>query len=309
MKTVGILSNLHEKCGSADHGRYLAKELRHYYNVLLSDKGPELSGCDVVIINWHPARIKLTDEMVRGFQRLGSKVIVIYQNTLGVNTVERISSLDLADAVITHEPISRPTEVIPVGIWIVKGLAEKVEPMIGTAGFPFPWKQLEITAGVAKSLGVKYRLMAPYYDYDKEAEDLPGYIKGISDILGPLADIHNEWLPVEDVIRELSECAVNVFWFNSQGLGALQGQSGSVRIGLAARRPIIISRHRKFTTLFPYEDELYIADTVEQVREFAEGILQAPEKAKRPKRILSEMGWPAAGRKHAVLIERLTNGA
>ena len=54
--------------------------------------------------------------------------------------------------------------------------------------------------------------------------------------------IETDWLPEEDVARILSWASVNVFYYTRPA----NGISGAVRMGLAARRPTIVSNHSQF---------------------------------------------------------------
>jgi hypothetical protein len=309
LKTVGILSNLAEKDGPADHARYLRDELVKYYDVMLTNDWPAMGAWapTVVIVNWHEGWGTPTTDDVENLKRRGAKVIAIFHNTRGQETKIPGGFLDRVDAIITHEPIDsngRWVEFIPVAVWEGLVLSEGRVPMIGTAGFPFKWKRPDVVVDTAIQLGVMCRLIAPAYPVP-EAQWAVADVPALIARLGSLSDVRTDWMSVEFVIRLLAQCTVNIFWFDSQSVADEFGQSGSVRLGISACRPTIISRHRKFRTLMPYADEFYIADTVEQVVEFAEEILISPETARRPNRIVKEMGWTASGLKHRDLIERL----
>jgi hypothetical protein len=80
-------------------------------------------------------------------------------------------------------------------------------------------------------------------------------------------------------------------------------------MGLAARRPIIISTHRKFRDILEnYSDEVYVARTEDEVYKHASDILQsiavgAPVRV--PKRILEDQGWPRVAKLYSDLIQRV----
>jgi hypothetical protein len=175
------------------------------------------------------------------------------------------------------------------------------EPMIGTAGFPFPWKRPDLAAEVAKQKGMKFRFIAPRSDQ----MNTDAFVDGICGHLGTLCELYRGWIAKEEVVTMLSTCTLNIFWYQSQCFEDQLGQSGSVRMGVGAGRPLIISRHRKMRTLFPYEDELYICGTEADVWKAADEILADPEKAKRPNRVLKDMGWERTGQMLRDLVHGL----
>jgi hypothetical protein len=119
-----------------------------------------------------------------------------------------------------------------------------------------------------------------------------------------------EFLPIEEVVRSLSGCTLNIFWYQHIAGDDNAGQSGSVLMGVAARRPMIVSRHRKLAHVAAYEDEIYVADTEEQVYELASEIVSRLKEGlpvKRPERIVDDMSWTGAGEKYRKLIRTVAN--
>ena len=300
---VGILTNVHPKCGNAEYARDLCHYLSQLCEVKITDKVAELLPADAVIINHHPSRVALTIEILDKIKFANAKSIVILQNSYEGEFTSDIV-LKMADAVVAHEPMKGDREVIyiPHGIPIVADLRQPTIPRIGVAGFAFNWKRFDVTAEVARNLGVKCRIVTAQADIC----DTRNFIQGLVGHLGDLAEISNQWLETGEVVRMLSECTLNIFWYQSKTSEDEMGQTGSARLGVAARRPMIISRHRKFRTLLPYEDEFYIADTEADVNRMAKEILANPERAKRPNRVIEEMGWDKTAQQYLDLIERVT---
>jgi hypothetical protein len=297
---VGILTNLHAKCGNAEYGRDLYRALSGLCEVKIADTIQELLPTDAVIVNHHPARVKLSMEILDKIRWEGAKSVVLFANSFDTEFTSDIV-LKSADAVVANEPMTGDREVvyIPMGIPVVDELQPVGEPRIGVAGFAFPWKRFDVTAEVAKTMGVKCRIVSAIADI----QDTSLFLQALNGHLGSLAEIQTNWLSSEEIVRLLSECTLNIFWYQSQSYADQEGQTGSARLGVAAKRPMIISRHRKFRTLLPYEDEFYIADTEEQVNEMARQILLAPEQAKRPNRVMQDMGWNTVAKKWLDLIE------
>lgn len=301
---IGIYTNTTQKCGNAEDARYLRDYLQGYYadEIAYSDNLTHLYDRDVVIINWHSAVVSFNEVNAQELKNRGIKSIMILQNS-GEHIIYKHHDpmLPLIGALVAHEDMGPEVTYIPVGIPIVSDLQEPTEIRIGTAGFPFKWKRFDVVAEAAKKLNVKCCLIAPTYD----GINTDSYIEGIRQHIPELAEIRRAWHSIEEVVRLLSQCTVNIFWFQSDNPVEELGQSGSVRMGIAAGRPTIISTHRKFRTLFPYEDELYIARTEEELHVMVKEIITNPEKAKRPKRILQDMGWPTVAKQYKELIESL----
>lgn len=313
---VGIISNWDLQCGNAADARDMQRELEREFEVVgLSPnfefvrRQLEHEKLDVAIVNWHPARVAASAEDIRWLKAHGAKTILKLQNSTDQYTfaVQNGDILSEADVVLTHEHCTFSSEkvreeVIPVGIPVVKDLPEPYPASwIGTAGFPFPWKRFDVVAEAAKKFGVRCRLIVPKSDQ----MDTDTFVKGLAGHLGELADVHTAWHSTEAVVRMLAECTVNIFWFESKQPEDKLGQSGSVKMGLAAGRPTVISRHRKLRTLFPYEDELYICQQEGDVYRAVEEILADPERAKKPKRLLEELGWERVGEQYRTLVREL----
>jgi glycosyltransferase involved in cell wall biosynthesis len=306
MKTVWLLTNLHEKCGVAEYGRDLRDELAKYYRLVVDDS---LEKVDLVLVNWHNARLTVEPQHVRNWQRKGAKVVIILHNSFsGI----RIGSADkdilaTADAVVAHEPMV--FDVAPKRFFYIKHglpvveLYKKCEDMIGTAGFPFPWKRMELVADVAKRLGVKCLIIAP-----KHEETDTEMLDQIEKYMAPWVTIIREWLPKEKVVQLLSRCKLNIFWFQEKSLADQLGQSGSVLMGVAAGRPMILSNYRKFRVLLTeYREEFYVAPTREDIYYQAKDIFSLPETSlRKPKLSRMQMSWPVIGEQYRTMIEEVT---
>ncbi len=302
---IGLLTNQHTHCGIAEYGRDLVSYLSDYYNVHSSSSLQELIDGypKVILVNWQPVRTTMTVPMVKAVQAAGIKVIVIFHDscewTYGYSDNDMLAC---ADAVVAHEKLASELklDVIPFGIPLVDNLPVPSEPKVGVAGFPFPWKRFDVVVSAAAKFGIKCCMIAPQHEYFDSA---PFIAKTRKD-LGSLAEIYTDWLPTEMVVKLLASCTLNIFWFESQIREDQVGQSGSVRLGIAARRPVIISAHRKFKTLLPYLDEIYMATTEEVVFQYVAQILRG-EHVKRPNRILDDMGWNRTAEMYRELIERI----
>jgi hypothetical protein len=314
MRNVGILTTTHPNCGLPIHAADLCRELgKHHRCVILSAKPSDAvqADLDVVIINYHEGRMPyLTPNHIREIQASGKRVILIHHNSfvLGCDSFrgELVAPLyPVADAVVTHEPTAEGSVFIPLGIPEVNDLCElNGQPTVGTAGFPFPWKRTDVVVESACRTGSIANLICPRH----EGLAIPPPEGEWRQRLGDHLRLTTKFLPVDTVVRILSTSWLNIFWFQSLDPGDALGQTASARLGLAARRPVIFSRHRKFCTLFPYEDELYFAKTEEEVYATAAKILEdiaAGRLVKQPNRVLAEQGWTKCGEMYAELVEKV----
>lgn len=113
------------------------------------------------------------------------------------------------------------------------------ELSVGCAGIPFSGKGHFEAVAVAKELDCKVRLVIP--DTHHTAPVAEDY-RGICDDTGIPCEILTGWPTEEEVIRFLSRSTANVFFYTRPA----NGVSGAVRLGLAARRPVIVSDHSQF---------------------------------------------------------------
>ena len=299
MKRVHIITNTDERCGNAEYARDLAEQLRCWYNVSLGGYS-QAWGSDVVIYNWHPAVVICQTADIRRLQEGNCKVIIIHQNSQEHGEAELFR---VADAVVAHEPMTGDkVRYIPHGIPVVDDLVKVPDRKIGTAGFPFSWKRMDVAAKAAKQFGLKFMAVAPEYPgVNTDLEVRKMLATGVD------AEITRTWLPTEEVVRRLSGCMINIFWFQSESIHDQIGQTGSARMGVAAQRPMIISRHRKFRTMLHiYEPELYVADSEEDVYRLVGEILEDYDSADRPIRQYGNENWSETGEMYRNLIEELT---
>jgi glycosyltransferase involved in cell wall biosynthesis len=307
---IGILTNIEESCGNAAYARHLHKNLEKYYAVRRSTNINDFDGGDVVIVNYHPAVVHVTIDDLKNVKTKGMKSIIILQNSFeGDPKIDEGNLLSFADAIVAHEPMeSDKIKYIPHGIVELElppitldDVKSKADMFIGTAGFPFAWKRFDVVAEACKKFNKPCLMVAPRSAHENTAEA----ITAIAGHQGPLAHIHREWLAEEEVIGYLSRCVLNIFWYQSKNQDDTLGQTGSARMGISAKRPMIISKHRKFRTLFDYEDELYIAEKEEDVYKYVDEILTNQKVSKKPNRIFKDMGWSKTSEMYKELIESL----
>ena len=171
---------------------------------------------------------------------------------------------------------------------------------VGTAGFAFPSKRLDVTVKAASRYDVRAVVISPAHPTCNAVPIYTDLLRTHSNL-----DLCTAWLTQEEVIRRLAQCAVNVYCSDEVGN---PGQSGAVRMLVAARRPTVIRRCHKTESLYPYEDELYFVNNENEVYDVVGDILgkiSRGEPVKRPTRIMNEQGWREVGRQFRYLITEL----
>lgn len=311
MRRIAIVTNLHPNCGNYTFARDLKVQLDKYYEVeLFEDCMAVPPGFSCCIINYHPARVALSQDRIANVAAQGAIPVVVYQNTPPSRDLGPDSwILAHAAVVVTHEPIGAENSCyIPVGILEVDDLPEfdRSQPItIGTAGFPFPWKGFDAVVGLAKNLGVKARIIAPPYPGHNFAFAQDAWRAMLGDDLTLVTDFIDE----KEVARQLALNAFNVYAFESISPDDTLGQSGSARMGVAAQRPLILSKHPKLRTLREFEGSYYGYGAGEgSLLEVATRVLYYVEHRlpmRYPGEIVRSTGWSVTGRMYRDLIERL----
>jgi hypothetical protein len=307
---VAIVSNFEDRCGNGQYAMRLQAELlKRFDNVDRWEACPE-GDYDAVIINWHPPVLGFTREQVDRLRGQGCKVILIVQESQPHYGLTPDSTFLAVDAVVAHEPCvfggHQPNfRFIHHGAMDCDKFlhAHAVFPMVGTAGFSFRGKRMDITIKAANAIGGRAMLIVPSH---KSFDPRPMWEEWKAMIPGDRLLLDTEWHPDSYVIQQLSQCTMNVYAAD-EGVIA-PGQSGSARMLIAARRPTIIRRCRKTSALLPYKDELYFATSEAHVYDLAREIwanIQAGNAVKIPHRVAIETSWSAVGKQFADLVEEL----
>jgi hypothetical protein len=301
---VGVITNVGEACGIAQYGEDLIRELGVHFAV---NTLKTIEEYDVVIVNWHPAKVNLDVILIERWQAAGCKVIVLVHNSSeGMVVPYARDILATADAVVAHEPVEFRGNVkrfqhIELGIPEVDVQALLHSYSIGTAGFAFAHRQFDMVVDFAEEFNMLANIICPPYPCHIDPDELE---KKWLAKLGTHLHMIKTFMPREFVVKTLANSLMNIFWFESQKANDDLGQSGSVRMGIAAQRPVILSRSRKFRTLFPYEDELYFCNNREEAHRAVEEILKT-DKPRIPKRVMQDQAWSRVALDWVDLIEEV----
>lgn len=226
-------------------------------------------GWPIIHLNYHAAlHSAWTPEWVAHFEvKRNARVIVTYHDT-GVPNSEQCQRLyDVASEFIVHEPaedlglsahywrmgVSEPASPLLFGTrepYEANGhfpdsvcfKRYSVQPVLGTIGFPFPWKNYDSLAQVTRDLGWALLLIAP------QATDAQIATWRMTN---PDTHVRTEFLPRQTALSLLSGCDATAFTYVCHNTG----QSGALLQGIAARKPVIaLKTCRQFRAL--YEDPL-----------------------------------------------------
>lgn len=300
---IAIVTNLDERCGNAEYGRNLCRELGKYFTVEAMNTFPE-SGYDLILVNWHPPVVQFTMADIQIAKARGTKIILLTQESSpGPHACCRAEDIVYTvDAVVAHEDVLYSSglgivnfKMIPHGIVEVADLPDHIsngEPKLGTAGFCFAGKNMDVTVNAANSLSGKALLIAPGHPWCEggNAQPLWDKFRAMSSKL----ELVTDFLPEPEVVKKLATCDINIYVAQDSG----PGQSGSARLVIAARRPTIVIRDRKTSALYGYEDELYFVTAPNEVTGVAYQIwsaIQRGEPVKRPNRVIRDCCWSRVG--------------
>lgn len=220
---------------------------------------------DVVWLNHHDGlHSRWTARDVRQLQASGVKVVVTYHDTYAgtpdqPNSKKAHELCNDADAFIVHEPV----EDLPGAILIRQGIhagtghykwdqsrpgytnrrryafqAYPHQPVLGTIGFNFPWKNFDRVAQVSAACGWALVILSNNATEEDEAR-----WRG----LNPNLLCIREFLPQDAAVSYLTGCDATIFAYEC----ANSGTSGAIRQGIAARKPVIAWENcRQFRDLY-----------------------------------------------------------
>lgn len=204
----------------------------------------------ILHLNYHNAlHSQWTPDWIRNFQAVGCKVLVTAHDS-GVPNSDQVKAIcAAADAFVVHEPYD---DLAGNGRYWRQGVPGWADPMlydqslrswcgprpiVGTVGFPFPWKNYDLFCEASAAAGWACLLIAPGATLDQIARWTS---------LNPHAQVITAFLLREQVTSYLAGCDATAFLYG----GCNTGTSGAIRQGIAARRPVLaFERCRQFRDL------------------------------------------------------------
>lgn len=248
---------------------------------------------DIVHLNYHMSlHSRWGADEVRALQDRGVRTIVTFHDTLGEFTpaelratgdtrLDRLEALaEVADALVVHEPcagfpdahawrmgVSAPQVPYQYAARRPRTTAWQptmtdacfkawdAQPVLGSIGFPLPWKNFDRLAEITKEIGWALLLIAPTATKEQVAEWYR---------LNPALHVRTDFVGRQEAIALLAGCDATAFPYTCGNTG----QSGAILQGIAARKPVIALRTcRQFRAL--YDDSLG-RNTIDWVEDFNE---------------------------------------
>jgi len=213
----------------------------------------------IVHLNYHAAlHSRWTPEAVAHVQSSGAKVVITFHDTIGeisptdlrANGDDRLDRLEqlapLVDALVVHEPCAGfqtarywrmgvPGPEPPI---MPQARRWAGQPVLGSIGLPFPWKNYDTLASVTRAIGWALLLIAPGAT---EAQVADWRARN------PDSLVLHRFVQRDEAISLLSGCDATAFPYTC----ANTAQSAAICQGIAARKPVVATAPcRQFRALF-----------------------------------------------------------
>lgn len=217
----------------------------HEVRSLLHDRA--VSGVDLVYLCYHRGlHSRWTPERVQELKAAGYPVVIDFHDSVGERPPDPLAQSlhDLADGFVVHEPC----EGLPQQILIRQGVPAwgempygrywnrqpppyiahewEWQPTLGTCGFNFPWKNFDRLAEVTAEAGWAYFVASNNATDADEARWKAS---------NPSTLVVRGFQPTATLVSYLAGCDATCFAYEC----ANSGTSGAIRLGLAARKPVL----------------------------------------------------------------------
>ena len=258
---VLLVTTWDQACGIAEHSYYLRKavqaadpsiEIFPLSQALDPHFLSELGGYDLIHLNYHGAlHSRWTVTEICAMRQRGIPVVVTYHDTGVPNSEQAKAICAAADAFVVHEPYDdlegnghywrMGVPDWPRGIFQLDTSYSSwcgSRPILGSIGFPFPWKNFDLLAKITAELGWAFLLIAPGATAD--------YVEGLQAI-NPHSEIVSVFVHRDRALACLHECDATAFPYVCHNTG----QSAAILQGVAARKPVhAFATCRQFRALF-----------------------------------------------------------
>ena len=252
------------ECGVAEHGAMLMEALPDVQFVVRGPDPPAAAdGADIVHCNWHAAlSSRWTPKHVQALQGQGTKVVMTLHDTFETFSLMQgrgFQDFRCADALVVHEPVEGldgsnvhyirqgvplgPTDFRLIG----KHALYRERPVVGTVGFPFPWKNYDLLCTLARQARWRVLLIAP----GATVEQCRKWQE-----LNPMTEVISRFLPRQEVVNYLGSCTATAFLYSTGN----SGTTAALRLGIAARKPVIAFHSRQTRDLDDDSRILWCAD-------------------------------------------------
>ncbi len=241
---IDIVSNPNLTCGVAEYGRRLCRNLqdsKFQFNLVTTYDFN--SDANIILFNWHQATLPwLNTNIVRKLQESGKKVGIIPHN-------KNYPDLSVFDFVIQDDCTLKDSNR-EIGLpRVIPSFEPKTNPIpysVGFFGFIFPHKNLiGLAEKVEKEYGSKGILRIKSTPYPGHEHYFWECVNHISQRMTLQAEINTDYLGESDLIEYISKNEINVFPYK-EGYDA-HGQSSTIDLALACKRPICVSDCKLFS--------------------------------------------------------------
>lgn len=221
-------------------------------------------GDDVLYLNYHRGlHSRWTPPFLSGLrgEYPGVRVVITFHDTYGEREPDDLTKAlhDLADVFVVHEPCAGLSKAVVIhqGVPTWPGyitLDHSVDgpfngrPVLGTCGFNFPWKNFKRLAEITAACGWGYLVVSNNVSMADEAAWRS---------LNPHTQVFSGFRPTVEIVARLGGCDATCFAYEC----ANSGTSGAIRLGLAARKPVLALPCRQF-------QDLAMADAAEAISWF-----------------------------------------
>jgi len=297
-----LVTTWEEKCGLAEFSKNLMKSLSAFpveFQIARVGEDANLysdTDCDVIHLGYIPTAPMSSTWFEPSFR--ATKIIEHHTTLPGEHP-----SFPGFDRVVTHHQMPNCT-YIPFGIVEVEGESKPSGGLrIGTAGFPFRHKLIqEICGATAEIEGASMLLLMPeshHVNAGAQAQECLSIVDGRIPV-----EIIYDWLSEEEIILKLRECDVAIF--GSEGDNG--GIGGAVRLGIAAKVPVIVPDAWHFSDIKDYVYSMPLEE-FKTPAELAKMIRRAASERKDCWTfLLREMGWSVVAQAYYDLYRNCLEG-
>lgn len=264
---VALVTTWATACGIAEHSAFLKQAVESadpsieitpitdlHPHALLSPR-PE-GDPDLIVLNYHAALLsQWTPDAIRLVQAQRQVPIVVIYHDTGVPNTDQCKQVSYVlrpgvDKMIVHEPFDDlPIQKVEYWRMGIPGWANPWEfsrslnswsgprPILGSIGFPFPWKNYDKLAEITAACGWALCLLAPGAKPDQIAA---------WERLNPHLLVRGDFVNAQSAVGVLSACDATAFAYTCQN----GGQSAAILMGIAARKPVLaFEQCRQFRAL------------------------------------------------------------
>ncbi len=323
---IGLCTNWDEHCAVAEYAKDLTKNVlavtQDTFNLEFKIVTPPLTfesvlervaDCDIIHYNYCAHAYQHMDPAAwYQFRGQGKPVLMTFHESSDW-WARKLAKNGVADILICHDrlrdgmPQPDNVRVINFGVPEVDVKDVKVERQIGTFGCAFPWKGLIPLAYACGRNRVKLYALLSEPDSEQGKIGWEYLKKEMMDLCE--VEFEMGWKSQIEVVRKLASCAAIAFPFDERA--PIQGISASVRYGLAARRPLVLTRFAHFSDLYDYDSDIYwvgktgvdLTDTINYA------LFDADSGFSRiPKRATDFMSWTLSAIKYVDLYREVMVG-